>query len=103
MCESSSPGCGDDLIVARYVSKTTVLWNQTDIVGSSRAGKSKILQQGHNEDKKLHPSQRLANTRPLPCEETRPSVFKGKFFLQKWNQDSKEKDGKQNTLEIFTS
>lgn len=70
-CESSSPGCGDDLIVARYVSKTTVLWNQTDTVGSSGAGKSKILQQGHKEDKKLHPSQRLANTRSFPCEETR--------------------------------
>lgn len=69
VAESSSPWCGYDLIGARYVSKATVLWDEVDAVGSSNAGKCKILQQGHKNDKKLHTSQRLANTGPLPCEQ----------------------------------
>lgn len=69
VAESSSSWCGYDLIVARYVSKATVLWDEVDAVGSVNAGKCKILQQGHKKDKKLHTSQRLTNTRSLPCEQ----------------------------------
>lgn len=61
------PRCGNDVIVPGYVSKTTVLRHEVDAVGSSSAGNCKILQQGHKNDKKLHTSQRLANTGSLTC------------------------------------
>ena len=65
-----SPRRGDDLVRAGQIGKAAVLWDEVYAVRAVRAGKGETLQQRHQEDKKLHASQRLANTGSLPCEET---------------------------------
>lgn len=75
-----SPRRGDDLVSARQIGEAAVLWNEVHAVGASGAGKGEILQERHQEDEKLHTSQRLANTGSLSCEEKQLETLLGVYY-----------------------
>lgn len=59
------PGCGNDLVFARHVSKGAVLGSEVHAVRPSRAGQGEMLQKCDHEEEYLHASEGLSNTSSL--------------------------------------
>lgn len=56
----------NDLVGSRHIYKAAILRTEVYTIRTSGAGEGEMLQKRHHEEKKLHASEGLSNTRSFP-------------------------------------